>query len=98
MPDSTITIGLLGMAFKAESDDIRASLSYKFKKALASLAGAVLTTDPFVTTDPELQPLDDVAAQPARAQRLEGGDDDLVEHHRLAARDRGENGTARRTR
>ena len=58
-----MTVGLLGMAFKAEIDDIRASLSYKFKKALASLAGAVLTTDPFVTTDPELQPLDDVIAR-----------------------------------
>ena len=28
------TVGLLGMAFKAESDDTRASLSYKFKKVL----------------------------------------------------------------
>ncbi|MBV1699846.1 MAG: nucleotide sugar dehydrogenase, partial [Hyphomicrobiales bacterium] len=28
-----MTVGLLGMAFKAESDDTRASLSYKFKKA-----------------------------------------------------------------
>jgi len=55
-----MTVGLLGMAFKAEIDDTRASLSYKFKKALASHAGAVLTTDPFVTTDPELLALDDV--------------------------------------
>ncbi len=55
-----MTIGLLGMAFKAEIDDTRASLSYKFKKALTSHAGAVLTTDPFVTTDPELLALDDV--------------------------------------
>ena len=60
---SRMTVGLLGMAFKAEIDDTRASLSYKFKKALASLAGGVLTTDPFVTTDPELQPLDDVIAR-----------------------------------
>ena len=57
---SRMTIGLLGMAFKAEIDDTRASLSYKFKKALASLAEAVLTTDPFVTTDPELLGLDEV--------------------------------------
>jgi UDP-N-acetyl-D-mannosaminuronic acid dehydrogenase len=57
-----ITIGLLGMAFKAESDDIRASLSYKFKKVLSGQVRAVLTTDPFVTTDPDLRPLDDVIA------------------------------------
>ena len=60
---SRMTVGLLGMAFKAEIDDTRASLSYKFKKALTSLAGAVLTTDPFVTTDPELLTLDDVIAR-----------------------------------
>ncbi len=57
---SRMTVGLLGMAFKAEIDDTRASLSYKFKKALASLAEAVLTTDPFVTTDPDLVDLDEV--------------------------------------
>ena len=57
---SRMTVGLLGMAFKADIDDTRASLSYKIKKALLSLADAVLTTDPFVTTDPELLPLDEV--------------------------------------
>src|SRR5947207_7140192 len=57
---SRMTVGLLGMAFKAEIDDTRASLSYKFKKALASLAAGVLTNDPFVTTDPELRPIHDV--------------------------------------
>jgi UDP-N-acetyl-D-mannosaminuronic acid dehydrogenase len=56
------TVGLLGMAFKAESDDTRASLSYKFKKVLNGQARAVLTTDAFVTTDPELRPLDEVIA------------------------------------
>jgi UDP-N-acetyl-D-mannosaminuronic acid dehydrogenase len=60
---STMTVGLLGMAFKAEIDDTRASLSYKFKKMLAPLAKAVLTTDPFVTTDPALVPLDEVIAK-----------------------------------
>jgi UDP-N-acetyl-D-mannosaminuronic acid dehydrogenase len=54
------TVGLLGMAFKAESDDTRASLSYKFKNVLTSQARAVLTTDPFVTTDPQLLPLAEV--------------------------------------
>jgi UDP-N-acetyl-D-mannosaminuronic acid dehydrogenase len=58
-----MTVGLLGMAFKAEVDDTRASLSYKFKKALANEAAAVLTTDPFVTTDAELLPLDEVIAR-----------------------------------
>jgi UDP-N-acetyl-D-mannosaminuronic acid dehydrogenase len=57
------TVGLLGMAFKAESDDTRASLSYKFKNALTGQARAVLTTDPFVTTDPDLKPLDAVIAE-----------------------------------
>jgi len=57
---SDMTVGLLGMAFKAEIDDIRASLSYKCKNALISHAREVLTTDPFVTTDPALRPLDEV--------------------------------------
>ena len=57
---SGMTVGLLGMAFKAESDDVRASLSYKFKKVLAGQARAVLTTDPFVTSDPDIKPLDEV--------------------------------------
>jgi UDP-N-acetyl-D-mannosaminuronic acid dehydrogenase len=60
---SKMTVGLLGMAFKAESDDPRASLSYKFKNALAGLARTVLTTDPLVTTDPSLLPLDEVIAR-----------------------------------
>ena len=59
-PLETMTVGLLGMAFKAESDDSRFSLSYKLKKILATRAKAVLTTDPYVTTDPALLPLDEV--------------------------------------
>jgi UDP-N-acetyl-D-mannosaminuronic acid dehydrogenase len=55
-----LTVGLLGMAFKADSDDTRASLSYKLKKALAFRAKEVLTTDPYVTTDPALLPLEAV--------------------------------------
>jgi len=60
---SNMTVGLLGMAFKAESDDIRASLSYKFKKVLSGQTHMVLTTDPFVTVDPELKSLEMVAAE-----------------------------------
>jgi UDP-N-acetyl-D-mannosaminuronic acid dehydrogenase len=57
---SDMTIGLLGMAFKAEIDDTRASLSYKLKHALEMYARKVLTTDPFVTTDADIVPLDQV--------------------------------------
>lgn len=60
---STMTIGLLGMAFKAEIDDTRASLSYKLKNALERCALRVLTTDPFVTTDSNLLPLDHVISE-----------------------------------
>jgi len=52
------TVGLLGMAFKPDSDDIRASLSYKLKKLLEFSAREVLTTDPLVKNDPALKPLD----------------------------------------
>ena len=57
---STMTVGILGMGFKADSDDPRDSLSYKLKRILRFKAAAVLTTDPHVTTDPELVPLDEV--------------------------------------
>lgn len=58
-----MVVGLLGMAFKAEIDDVRASLSYKFKKVLNGFAREVLTTDPFVTIDADLLPLDEVVAR-----------------------------------
>ena len=58
-----LTIGLLGMAFKADSDDPRSSLSYKLKKLLTFRAKDVLTTDPYVTSDPTLLPLDDVISR-----------------------------------
>jgi len=59
----SMTVGLLGMAFKAESDDPRSSLSYKFKKSLVPIARDVLTTDPYVKDDPDLLPLDQVIAK-----------------------------------
>ena len=58
-----MTVGLLGMAFKSDSDDIRSSLSYKLKKLLGFHARQVLTTDPFVNQDPELIPLDEVISR-----------------------------------
>ena len=58
-----MTVGLLGMAFKAEVDDVRASLSYKLKRVMEMCAREVLTTDPFVKTDPAILPLDQVIAR-----------------------------------
>jgi UDP-N-acetyl-D-mannosaminuronic acid dehydrogenase len=51
------TIGILGMAFKAESDDPRASLSYKLRKLLGWAGARVLATDPYVKDD-RLETLD----------------------------------------
>jgi UDP-N-acetyl-D-mannosaminuronic acid dehydrogenase len=60
---STLTVGILGMAFKGGSDDTRSSLSYKLKRLLSIKAQSVLCTDPYVTGDPELVPLDEVLAR-----------------------------------
>jgi UDP-N-acetyl-D-mannosaminuronic acid dehydrogenase len=57
---STMTVGLLGMGFKADSDDPRSSLSYKLKRILRFKAASVLCTDPHVTVDPDLHPLEEV--------------------------------------
>jgi len=54
-------IGLLGMAFKAESDDPRSSLSYKLRKLLSWAGADVRCTDPYVP-DSRLVPLDDAIA------------------------------------
>jgi len=47
-------VGLLGMAFKGESDDNRSSLAYKLKRILKFKSGGVLTADPYVKNDLEL--------------------------------------------
>jgi UDP-N-acetyl-D-mannosaminuronic acid dehydrogenase len=44
-------VGILGMAFKAESDDARASLSYKLRKLLRWAGARVIATDPYVQDD-----------------------------------------------
>jgi UDP-N-acetyl-D-mannosaminuronic acid dehydrogenase len=56
------TVGVIGMGFKAETDDPRSSLSYKVKKILNMKARRVLTTDPFVK-DAALVPLEQVLAE-----------------------------------
>jgi UDP-N-acetyl-D-mannosaminuronic acid dehydrogenase len=78
------TVGILGMAFKGESDDPRASLSYKLRKLAAFKGAHVLCTDPYVR-DPSFVPLERavadsdilVVAAPHKAYRelkLEGRD------------------------
>jgi UDP-N-acetyl-D-mannosaminuronic acid dehydrogenase len=59
----SMTVGILGMAFKAESDDIRSSLAYKLKRILQFKAGAVLCTDPYVTVDKTLLALERVLTE-----------------------------------
>ena len=61
-PLSEMTVGILGMAFKPNSDDPRSSLSYKLRKVLLLECKRVLCTDPYVV-DPELVPLPEVLAQ-----------------------------------
>jgi UDP-N-acetyl-D-mannosaminuronic acid dehydrogenase len=56
------TVGILGMAFKGESDDNRASLSYKLKKALELKTKKVLCTDEFIKS-PHFVSLDDCLNQ-----------------------------------
>lgn len=52
-------VGILGMAFKKESDDTRESLSYKLRKLLARSGAEVLCTDPYVRSE-DIYPLADV--------------------------------------
>jgi len=57
---ANLTVGILGASFKAGSDDIRSSLAYKLKRILTFKARRVLMTDPYVTIDAALVPLDQV--------------------------------------
>ena len=58
-PLADMTVGILGMAFKPNSDDPRSSLSYKLRKVLLVECKSVLCTDPYVP-DAELTPLETV--------------------------------------
>jgi UDP-N-acetyl-D-mannosaminuronic acid dehydrogenase len=81
------SVGILGMAFKAESDDARASLSYKLRKLLSWAGARVVCTDPYVKDD-RLTTLDCVLEEseilvlgvPHRAYRgLDVGGKDVVD-------------------
>ena len=52
-------VGVLGMAFKGESDDPRESLSYKLRKILEYEAAEVFCTDVYIK-DPTFLPLEEV--------------------------------------
>lgn len=50
----SMSIGLLGMAFKANVDDIRDSLSFKFKKELTFKGANVVCSDKFINNRKDL--------------------------------------------
>lgn len=52
-------VGILGMAFKGNNDDVRGSLSYKLRRILRWEAGEVLCTDVYVQ-EPDFLPLEEV--------------------------------------
>jgi UDP-N-acetyl-D-mannosaminuronic acid dehydrogenase len=57
-----LTVGILGMAFKGGSDDIRESLAFKLRKLLQVKARDVLVADPYVI-DSRMVPQDEVLAK-----------------------------------
>jgi UDP-N-acetyl-D-mannosaminuronic acid dehydrogenase len=61
-PLASRTLGILGMAFKGDSDDPRTSLSYKLRKLAAFKGARVLCTDPYVRDD-SFVPLEQVLAE-----------------------------------
>jgi UDP-N-acetyl-D-mannosaminuronic acid dehydrogenase len=74
---AAMTVGILGMAFKGDSDDTRSSLAYKLKRILRFKAAEVLCADPYVSTDASLVPQDELLA---RADLVVIG----APHHRYA--------------
>ncbi len=44
-----LVVGILGMAFKGDTDDIRSSLAYKLKKILDFKAKSVIFSDPYIS-------------------------------------------------
>ncbi|MCB0324293.1 MAG: nucleotide sugar dehydrogenase, partial [Bdellovibrionales bacterium] len=52
------TVGLLGLTFKADNDDIRESLSFRVKKGLEFKGATVVVHDPFVETTSSIAEVD----------------------------------------
>ncbi|MGV8124313.1 MAG: nucleotide sugar dehydrogenase [Candidatus Xenobiia bacterium LiM19] len=55
-PLKYMTVGILGMAFKANNDDTRESLSYKLRKILEIEAKEVLCTDVYIKDESFVEP------------------------------------------
>jgi UDP-N-acetyl-D-mannosaminuronic acid dehydrogenase len=54
----SLSVGILGMAFKGDSDDTRESLSYKLRKILAFESREVFCSDPYVEDQEFIEPED----------------------------------------
>ena len=60
---SVLTVGILGMAFKGDNDDIRESLAFKLRKLLAFEAKEVICTDEYAKV-PWFRSLEEVLELP----------------------------------
>jgi UDP-N-acetyl-D-mannosaminuronic acid dehydrogenase len=59
----SLTVGILGMAEAGSRGDVPSRLAHRLRQILADRAGTVLCTDPLVSTDPALLPLEEVLAR-----------------------------------
>jgi UDP-N-acetyl-D-mannosaminuronic acid dehydrogenase len=87
----SMTVGILGMTFKGDSDDPRDSLSFKLRKVLRAECRRVVCSDPFLK-GPDILPLEQAIAEsdllfvgaPHSAYRdLDAGDKPLIDIWRV---------------